>query len=155
MGRVVSLEELTKELTAGPHARIVFTNGCFDILHAGHLATLRTAKSLGDVLVVGLNSDASVAGLKGPDRPFMGQQDRADLLAALEPVDFVVIFNEATPDALIAALKPDVHVKGGDYREGELPEAELVRSYGGEVVVAPRAPGKSTSALIAKIRGDG
>jgi len=155
MGRVVSIDELQKELAARPGGRVVFTNGCFDIIHAGHLATLRRAASLGDTLVVGLNSDSSVARLKGPDRPFIGQEDRAELLAALEPVDYVVVFDEPDPEALIARIKPQVHVKGGDYAPEELPEADLVRSYGGEVVVADEIPGKSTSELIAKIRGGG
>lgn len=152
MGRVISAQEVEKELRSRPAGRVVFTNGCFDLLHAGHLATLKKAKSLGDVLVVGVNSDASVVGLKGPDRPYVPEQDRAELVAALEPVDYVVIFSEPTPVALIELLKPDVHVKGGDYAEEDLPEANLVRSYGGEVVVAEQVPGKSTSDLIAGIR---
>lgn len=137
-----------------PAARVAFTNGCFDILHVGHLATLRSARALGDVLVVGLNSDNSVACLKGDGRPFNNSRDRAELLAALEPVDFVVVFDEATPEALIARIKPAVHVKGGDYAAGDLPEATLVRSYGGEVVVVDEVPGKSTSELIARIKGE-
>ncbi len=154
MGRVVSVDELEKELGAGPHERVVFTDGCFDLLHAGHLATLRRAASLGDTLVVGLNSDSSVARLKGSDRPFIGQKDRAELLAALDPVDYVVVFDEPDPEALIARIKPHVHVKGGDYTPDELPEADLVRSYGGEVVIAEEVPGISTTELIAKIRGE-
>jgi len=154
MGRVVAQEELARELAARPGARVVFTNGCFDILHVGHVATLRKARSLGDILVVGLNSDGSVSRLKGRGRPYMPQQDRAELLATLEPVDFVVIFDEPTPEGLIASVKPAVHVKGGDYTPDELPEARLVRSYGGEVVVVPEVPGKSTSALVAKIKED-
>lgn len=134
---------------------MVFTNGCFDLLHTGHLATLREAKAHGDVLVVGVNSDASVARLKGPDRPFVAEQERAALLAGLQSVDYVVIFDEATPEALIARIKPAVHVKGGDYRADELPEAELVRSYGGDVVIAAEVSGISTSELIAKIKGKG
>lgn len=132
--------------------RIVFTNGCFDLLHAGHITYLAQAKSLGDVLIVGLNSDVSVRALKGEERPLVPQQDRALLLASLSFVDFVVIFDELTPHRLIAAIKPDVHVKGGDYTEGDLPEAPLVRSYGGQVVILPKVEGRSTTDLVQRIR---
>ncbi len=147
MGQVVSLEELELELAKNPDARVVFTNGCFDILHVGHLSTLRKAKALGDVLVVAVNSDDSVRGLKGPGRPIMPQEERAELVAALEPVDYVVVFGEPTPEALIARLRPAVQVKGGDYCEKDLPEAKTVRSYGGEVVIVDQVHGKSTTDL--------
>lgn len=132
--------------------RIVFTNGCFDLLHAGHVSYLAQAKGLGDVLIVGLNSDSSVQALKGKDRPLVPQDDRAMLLASLASVDFVVLFDELTPHNLIEAIKPDVHVKGGDYTEADLPEAPLVRSYGGKVVVLPKVEGRSTSDLVNRIK---
>ena len=132
--------------------RIVFTNGCFDLLHAGHAAYLAQAKSLGDVLIVGLNSDSSVRALKGNERPLVPQDDRALLLASLAFVDFVVLFDDLTPHRLIEAIKPDVHVKGGDYTEADLPEAPLVRSYGGQVVILPKVEGRSTTELVQRIR---
>ncbi len=132
--------------------RVVFTNGCFDLLHAGHISYLAQAKGLGDVLIVGLNSDSSVRALKGNQRPLMPQNDRALLLASLTWVDFVVLFEELTPHRLIQTLKPDVHVKGGDYTEDDLPEAPLVRSYGGQVVILPKLEGRSTSDLVRRIR---
>ncbi len=132
---------------------MVFTNGCFDIIHPGHVSYLRSARSLGDALVVGLNSDASVAKLKGPSRPIVSERDRAAVLAALEFVDAVVVFNEDTPVRLMRELKPDVYVKGGDYRIEDLPEAKVAAEIGAEVKIMPFEPGYSTSALIEKIRG--
>ncbi len=131
--------------------RVVATGGCFDILHAGHVATLQAARDLGDCLVVCLNSDASVTHLKGPGRPVNPQADRAQLLTALSCVDAVVIFDEPTPHAVLSWLRPDVWVKGGDYAGGEadLPEAELVRRWGGQTVVVPYLPGRSSTNLIA------
>lgn len=131
--------------------KVVFTNGCFDILHVGHLHTLLSAKAEGDLLVVGINSDDSVRALKGPSRPINPQGERAEMLAALECVDMVVIFPEETPLELLAALRPDVHVKGGDYREEDLPEADLVRSFGGKIVLTRLIPGRSTSAIVLKM----
>lgn len=131
--------------------RVVFTNGCFDILHVGHLRYLEEAKSLGDCLVVGLNTDESVRGLKGPDRPFVPEFERAEMLAGLECVDYVTLFSEPTPIALIGEIKPDIHVKGGDYRAEDLPETEVVRSYGGEVSVLVEVEGKSTTNIVARI----
>ena len=128
-------------------ARVVFTNGCFDLLHVGHLATLDAAKAQGDILVVGLNSDSSVQGLKGPTRPLQPQFERAQLLAALACVDFVIIFEQATPLDLLSILRPDVHVKGGDYLASQLPETPLIESYGGRVHIAPIAQGRSTTGL--------
>lgn len=133
-----------------PSKRIVFTNGCFDILHVGHLRTLLAARKEGDALIVGLNSDDSVRRLKGETRPINPQQERAVLLAALECVDAVVIFDEDTPSRLIEALQPDIHVKGGDYREEDLPEAKIVHSYGGKIVLASLLPGHSTTDIIVK-----
>lgn len=133
--------------------KLVFTNGVFDILHAGHVTYLTAARSLGDLLIVGLNSDASVRRLgKGDDRPINGQEDRSIVLEALRAVDGVVVFEEDTPNRLIEQLKPDVHVKGGDYDPEKMPETTLVRSYGGEVVILPFLPGRSTTAMLAAIR---
>jgi len=135
--------------------RVVFTNGCFDLLHVGHLRYLQGARALGDVLVVGVNGDASVRGLKGPDRPLNLEDERAELLAGLECVSYVTLFSEATPHATIEALRPDLHVKGGDYSAESLPETPLVRSYGGEVVIMPLVPGRSTTRLVERMAGEG
>lgn len=132
--------------------RVVFTNGCFDLLHPGHVSYLRAARALGDVLVVGLNSDASVKGLKGAGRPVVPEEDRAAVLTALGSVDAVVIFEENTPIRLMRELKPAVYVKGGDYRVEDLPEAEVAAEIGAEVRILPFEPGYSTTALIEKIR---
>ncbi len=132
--------------------RIVFTNGCFDLLHVGHLKTLWQAKAEGDHLVVGVNSDASVQRLKGPTRPLNNEQDRAILLAALKCVDAVIIFEEDTPVPLLTALQPDVHVKGGDYRLEDLPEAATIHGYGGKIVLVEVVPERSTTSLIEKSR---
>ena len=131
--------------------KIVFTNGCFDILHSGHVTFLQQAKSLGDVLIVGVNSDASVRRLKGETRPINNQADRVAVLAALEAVDHVVLFDEDTPENLISRLRPDIHVKGSDYTIDRLPEAKIVQSYGGQVVILPLVEGKSTTAIVRKI----
>ncbi|WP_370872162.1 PfkB family carbohydrate kinase [Spirilliplanes yamanashiensis] len=130
---------------------VVATGGCFDLLHAGHVATLEAARSLGDCLVVLLNSDASVRGLKGPDRPLNDQHDRARLLAALGCVDAVVVFDEATPEAALTWLRPDVWVKGGDY--DTVPESALVAGWGGQTVIVPYLDGHSTTTMIAAARG--
>ena len=136
---------------------VVATGGCFDLLHAGHVATLQAARQLGDCLVVCLNSDASVAGLKGPDRPVVPQGDRGRLLAALGCVDAVLIFDEPTPQAALSWLRPDIWVKGGDYATGggdgrTLPEAEILRRWGGHTVVVPYLDGRSTTDMIAAAR---
>ena len=135
--------------------RIVFSNGCFDLLHAGHLALLSHAAQLGDVLVLAINSDASVRRLKGPERPLVPQSERAALLAALTFVDAVTIFDEDTPLAVLEAVKPHVLVKGGDYQASEVVGRELVEAAGGRVVIVPLTPDKSTSSLVARIRGAG
>jgi D-beta-D-heptose 7-phosphate kinase/D-beta-D-heptose 1-phosphate adenosyltransferase len=127
---------------------VVATGGCFDLLHAGHARTLRTARNLGDCLIVCLNSDASVRRLKGDGRPLNGQADRAELLAALDCVDAVVIFDEDGPETVLAELRPHVWVKGGDYTPAALPETELVRGWGGAVVVTPYLDGRSTTRLV-------
>jgi rfaE bifunctional protein nucleotidyltransferase chain/domain len=132
--------------------RVVFTNGCFDVLHAGHVTYLAWARALGDALVVGLNDDASVRGLKGRTRPFVPFEDRATMLAALRSVDVVVGFPERTPEVLLDALRPDVHVKSAQYRLEDLPERIVVQAYGGEIAFAPHVAGKSTTDLVAEIR---
>jgi rfaE bifunctional protein nucleotidyltransferase chain/domain len=132
--------------------KIVFTNGCFDILHAGHVTYLSKAKSLGDILVIGLNSDSSVKKIKGKSRPIVSQKNRALLLAGLEAVDFVVIFNELTPARLIKAVRPDVLVKGGDWKKEKIVGADFVESYGGKVKSLKYIKGLSTRGLIAKIK---
>ena len=131
--------------------KVAFTNGCFDLLHIGHLELLEHARKLGDILIVGLNSDDSVRRLKGPQRPINTQLDRARILAALEVVDYVVIFNEDTPLELIQTIKPDFLIKGGDYRPDAIVGSEFVESYGGKVIVFPLVHGKSTSDLISTI----
>ena len=130
---------------------IVFTNGCFDILHVGHVRYLQEAKKLGDVLVLGLNSDFSVRGLKGEKRPLVPQDERADVLAALESVDYVTIFDESTPQLLIEYLRPDLLVKGGDWSADAIAGADAVKSWGGRVVIAPLIEGRSTTNVIEKI----
>ena len=131
--------------------KVVFTNGCFDILHSGHVTYLEEAKKLGDILVVGVNSDTSVKKLKGETRPVNSQLDRTFVLNGLKSVDYTVIFEENTPKDLIAFLKPSVHVKGGDYKKDDLPETKIVESYGGEVVILNFVEGKSTTNIINKI----
>lgn len=133
--------------------RVVFTNGCFDLLHPGHVSYLWAARSLGDALVVGLNSDASIKKLKGPSRPVVPEGDRALVLSALEPVDAVVVFGEATPVRLMRELRPAVYAKGGDYRIEDLPEAKVAAEIGAEVNLLPFEPGYSTTALIERIKG--
>lgn len=130
---------------------VVFTNGCFDLLHVGHVRYLAAARELGDCLIVGVNSDASVRRLKGPTRPVNGEADRAEVLAALAAVDYVVIFADATAEGLVSEIKPDIYVKGGDYSLDELPEAAVAALYGGKTVLVPEVKGKSSSRVIAKI----
>jgi rfaE bifunctional protein nucleotidyltransferase chain/domain len=132
----------------GPRPRTVATSGCFDLLHPGHVAVLEGARRLGDRLVVLVNSDRSVRRLKGPARPIQNERDRAAVLRSLAAVDEVVIFDQDTPEAALAALAPDVYVKGGDYGRGELPEAEVVARSGGAIVVLPYVGDRSTSRLI-------
>lgn len=132
--------------------RIVTTNGCFDILHVGHVRYLQEARRHGDVLIVGLNGDDSVRRLKGSGRPINVQADRAEMLAALACVDHVIIFDEDTPQELLGQIRPDVHVKGGDYTRVTLPEAEVVERHGGRIVLIPLVPDRSTSGLIERLR---
>jgi D-beta-D-heptose 7-phosphate kinase/D-beta-D-heptose 1-phosphate adenosyltransferase len=131
--------------------RIVFTNGCFDLLHVGHVTYLAEARALGDRLIVGLNADASVRRLKGAARPIVGEQDRAAMLAALASVDYVVLFDEDTPLDLIRAVRPDVLVKGGGYEAANIVGRDVVESYGGRVCVAEMVPGVSTTGILARL----
>ena len=130
--------------------RVVFTNGCFDILHAGHVRYLEAARALGDCLVLGLNTDASVRRLKGETRPVNTELDRAAVVGALVAVDYVVLFDEPTAEMLIEKVRPAVYAKGGDYTRETLPEARIVEAYGGEVALVPLVAGKSTTGIIEK-----
>jgi D-beta-D-heptose 7-phosphate kinase/D-beta-D-heptose 1-phosphate adenosyltransferase len=138
----------------GEGKTVVFTNGCFDILHVGHVRYLAAAKKEGDVLAVGVNSDASVRGLKGQGRPVQDEESRAEIVASLESVDYVVIFDEADPLDLILKLRPDVLVKGEDWEKGEIIGGKEVESWGGKVVRAKLSPGSSTTSIIDRIRGE-
>jgi D-beta-D-heptose 7-phosphate kinase/D-beta-D-heptose 1-phosphate adenosyltransferase len=150
-GPVLGLEEdLERVRRSG--GKVVFTNGCFDLLHRGHLFLLREARKLGDVLIVGVNSDTSARRVKGPGRPVTLEEDRIELLEALPCVDRVVVFDENTPEALIRRVKPDLHVKGGDHADERLPEESVVEELGGKVIVLPLLPGRSASATIEHIR---
>ena len=153
--RVVDPDELAQRIDRHHQEgrRVVFTNGCFDLLHRGHVTLLNRAKSLGDVLVVGVNSDGSVRRLKGPDRPVNPLEDRLAVLAELSCVDYLVSFDDDTPAELIRRLRPDVFVKGGDYRADTVPEGPLVESLGGSVEILPYLEDRSTTGLIRRIRG--
>lgn len=131
--------------------KVVTTNGCFDLLHVGHIRYLQEAKKLGDILVIGVNSDESVKQIKSDKRPLIPEEERAEMLAGMECVDYVTIFSELDPIPLIHELKPDVHVKGGDYTLEELPERKAVESYGGKCVVGINIPGRSTTDIIHSI----
>ena len=152
--KILSFDEAIATLGPPRRTRLVFTNGCFDILHRGHVDYLVAARRLGDRLIVGLNGDDSVRRLKGEGRPVNPYEDRATVLAALEAVDAVVRFDEDTPLRLIEALLPEVLVKGGDYREDEIVGAREVKAAGGEVVVAPLLPGRSTTGILNRARGE-
>ena len=132
---------------------IILANGCFDVLHVGHVRYLAGARELGDVLVVGINSDEQVIRLKGPGRPILPAQERAELIAALESVDYVTIFDEPTVTQLLLALTPDVHAKGTDYTEETVPERAVVRSYGGRVAIVGDPKDHSTSAILTRLGG--
>ena len=151
--KILTREQLLARYGRPRPERVVFTNGCFDLLHRGHVEYLFAARALGDCLVVGLNTDASVRRLKGPDRPIVGETDRATVIAALECVDAVTLFDEDTPRELIAALLPDVLVKGGDYTLDGIVGRAQVEAAGGEVRVLPFVQGRSTTSLIDLIRG--
>lgn len=163
MGAVADPDELA-DLGARLRAagrKVVFTNGHFDLLHVGHLRALQAARALGDVLVVGVNDDATTRRRKGPTRPLVPQAERAELLAGLACVDYVTVFGEETAEKIVSLLRPDVYVKGGDYAAdgaaeadglAPLPEARIVRGYGGAVVIVPLVPGRSTTALERALR---
>ena len=153
MGEVVSLQEavaIREKLRAGGKTTVL-TNGHFDILHVGHVDCLQRAKALGDVLIMGLNSDASTRLLKGEKRPIVPQEERAQLLAALQCVDYVIIFEERTAERLLAALRPEVYVKGGDWAIEDLPEAKVLAEFGIRAEILPHMPGRSTTDIIETI----
>ncbi|MFQ5882904.1 MAG: D-glycero-beta-D-manno-heptose 1-phosphate adenylyltransferase [Candidatus Methylomirabilales bacterium] len=153
-GKLKTLEELvsiTHDLRR-QGKQVVFTNGCFDLLHRGHVRYLDHAKTLGDVLIVAINSDASVRALKGPDRPAMSQEERAELVAALAAVDYVLIFQELNPEGVIRALEPDMLAKGGDWPVDEIVGRQIVEGRGGKVCTLPYVEGASSSRLLRRIR---
>lgn len=151
--KIVSLDALieVRGKLRNKGKKVVFTNGCFDLLHPGHVAYLRNARELGDVLVVGLNSDRSVQLIKGKSRPIMSQQERCQVLASLESVNFITVFDDETPLRLIKTILPDVLVKGGDWNLDEIVGRTEVESAGGQVVSVPYEPGQSTTAIIQRI----
>ncbi|MDD5432893.1 MAG: D-glycero-beta-D-manno-heptose 1-phosphate adenylyltransferase [Candidatus Omnitrophica bacterium] len=152
--RKIKTTSQIKKIASGLHRqgkKIVFTNGCFDLIHFGHVMYLEKARSKGDILILGLNSDSSVKRIKGNKRPIVSQDDRAGVLEALESVDYVVIFNEDTPLETIKAIKPDALVKGSDWKKNNIVGAEFVRSYGGKIYTITLASGRSTTNLINKI----
>ena len=152
--KILSIEEMLVERARlrGAGARLVFTNGVFDLLHVGHVRYLKQARALGDALVVALNSDRSVSELKGPDRPVFDQSERAEILASLRDVDYVVVFDDISPRSLITQVLPDVLVKGGDYQLDQIHGREEVEAAGGKVISLPFVDGASTSALIERMK---
>jgi rfaE bifunctional protein nucleotidyltransferase chain/domain len=153
-GKLKSLEEIKAIVVEARNNRkkVAFTNGCFDLLHRGHVHVLRQARACGDVLIVGINSDESVKQIKGSARPVLPESDRCELLGAMEMVDFVILFNESDPYDLIAAIQPDVLVKGGDWNSEKIIGADLVEEAGGSVVVVAYIKGFSTTEIIERIR---
>ncbi len=153
--KILTLDELLKLRASWAHAgkKVVWTNGCFDLLHAGHVRSFQDARALGDILIVGINSDAGVRALKGPLRPVVCEEDRAETVAALEAVDYVTIFAESDPVAILSKLRPDIHCKGEDYADGKrpVPERPIVEGYGGRIEFLPLREGRSTSGLIERI----
>lgn len=152
-GELFSLDDAVawREALRGRRRSVVFTNGCFDVLHAGHVTYLAWAREQGDALIVGLNTDASVKDIKGENRPIVPFAERARVLCALRSVDAVVGFGERTPEGILDRLRPDVHVKSAQYREDELPERDVVRKHGGVIRLAPHVQGTSTTDTIARI----
>lgn len=148
---VAELRSLIREAQA-KGLRVVFANGCFDLLHVGHVRYLQDAKALGDLLILALNSDKSVAALKGPGRPIQSQEERTEIVQSLEPVDYVVILDSPSADELLLELKPDIHAKGTDYTVDTVPEKETVRSYGGRVAIVGDPKNHSTRNLIERVR---
>ncbi|MBI5888370.1 MAG: D-glycero-beta-D-manno-heptose 1-phosphate adenylyltransferase [Deltaproteobacteria bacterium] len=152
MKKIISLKNLTATLkTLRKKKKVVFTNGCFDIIHAGHVRYLSRAKSLGDILVVGLNSDSSVREIKGEKRPIVPEKERAEVMAALSFVDYVIIFKETTPVKLISAIKPDVLVKGADWAASAIAGADVVKKHGGKIRRITLVKGRSTTNIIKRI----
>lgn len=154
MNKIFSRETLKEQLNGLRQVgkTIVFTNGCFDILHVGHVRYLGEAKKLGDILVLALNSDASVRIIKGEKRPLVPEEERADIMAALESVDYVILFDEPTPQLLIEYLQPDILVKGGDWAKAAIAGADFVKAAGGRVITIPLTEGRSTTNIVEKIR---
>lgn len=157
MSKLVSEEEMLgiREGLRRDGKVVVFTNGLFDLIHPGHVRYLQQARALGDALVVGLNSDTSAKELKGPRRPILTEDERVEVLSALEFVDYIVVFSDRTAERLVAAFQPDIYVKGGDYSTDgsgkDLPEARIVSSFGGRTTILPLVPGCSTSSVIERI----
>ncbi len=153
MGKITTLEEFrpVREGLRRAGQTLVLTNGHFDVLHVGHVRYLQAAKALGDVLVVGLNDDASTRALKGPQRPIVPATERAELLAALETVDYIIPFAELTAERLVATLQPEIYVKGADWNVGHLPEAPAVQAYGGQIRLIDAVPGRSTTDIVETI----
>ena len=153
MNTILDRDELVRHVTCAREtgARIVLANGCFDVLHVGHVRYLAGARQLGDILIVGINSDEQVAIQKGPGRPVLPAMERAEIVAALESVTYVTIFDEPTVEQLLLALKPDVHAKGTDYTTDSVPERDVVRSYGGEVAIVGDPKDHSTTEIIARL----
>ena len=152
--RIVDRDTLIQRVNAARRGRsiVVLANGCFDVLHAGHVRYLQAAKAAGDILVVGVNSDAQVTRLKGAGRPLLPESERAELVASLAAVDLVTIFNEPTVAELLVAIKPDVHAKGTDYTEDTVPERDVVRSFGGRVAIVGDPKDHSTSDMIKRVK---
>src|SRR5829696_5298072 len=155
MNTIVSQEELVRGIASdrSAGARIILANGCFDVLHVGHVRYLHGARELGDILMVGINSDEQVALQKGAGRPVLPASDRAEILAALESVTYVTIFDEPTVEQLLLVLKPDVHAKGTDYTTDSVPERDVVRSYGGRVAIVGDPKDHSTTEIISRLGG--
>ena len=155
MKTILDRDELAKRIASSREsgARIVLANGCFDVLHVGHVRYLAGARQLGDILVVGINSDEQVAIQKGAGRPVLPENERAEIVAALESVTYVTIFDEPTVEQLLLTLKPDVHAKGTDYTAESVPERDVVRSYGGEVAIVGDPKDHSTTEIIARVGG--
>lgn len=155
MSSILNREELLHRVSSAREAgaRIVLANGCFDVLHVGHVRYLAGARQLGDILIVGINSDEQVAIQKGPGRPILPANERAEIVAALESVTYVTIFEEPTVEQLLLALRPDVHAKGTDYTTDSVPERDVVRSYGGQVAIVGDPKDHSTTEIIQRLGG--
>lgn len=153
MGAVTTRDELARKVAElkASGKKVVTTNGCFDLLHVGHVRFLKAARALGDALVVGMNTDASVRKLKGEKRPIQNENDRAEILSSLACVDFVCLFDEDTPVELLKVLKPNVHAKGADYKPSDLAETPVVESFGGRLEIIDLVPGRSTTNIVARM----